>query len=146
MDITHQSWISKKHQKCRGSTPGGCRKILNKQGGGILYQTMRDSRLFIPRTFRTICKQPCPMRITTYMLLWILIAQDTPHYLSNVKQMAKKQTFIKKRTWTQPTAKSMQILHLRRPSYQYQKKQPFSACSYPLEPHRHQQNIRLSEK
>ena len=90
MVITPHNWIYKKHQMRRVRAPGGCGTIINKQEGGTLYQATRDLRLFISRTFRTICKQPGPTRITAAMLLWILIDQDTPHDLINAKQMAKK--------------------------------------------------------
>ena len=77
-------------KKCRGCYPGSCRTIFNKREGVTLYQTMSESWLFIPRPFRTICKQPGPTRITTDMILWLLIYQDTPHDLRNAKQMACK--------------------------------------------------------
>ena len=65
-------------------------KILNKWQGGMLHQNILDSCLFIPRTFRTIYKQQGQKRTTTTMLLWILPDQNTPHYLSNAKQMSNQ--------------------------------------------------------
>ena len=70
--------------------PGGCRTNINKQEVGTIYQKMCDSWLFITRPFGTIGKQPFPIRITTTILLWVLPAHYTSHYLSNAKQMAKK--------------------------------------------------------
>ena len=90
MGITPHDWISTENQKCRGRAPGSCRTIINKQEWETLYQTMRDSRLFVPGLFRTIFKQPVPTRITTAMHLWLVLVQGTPHHLSNAKQMANK--------------------------------------------------------
>ena len=90
MGIPPHNWICTKHQKHRGRAPGFCRTILNKQEGGMLYQTMRDSQLLIPRIFMTICKQPGSMRITTVMILWLLMARYIPHSISKSKQMSNK--------------------------------------------------------
>ena len=90
MAITPHNWISTKHQKHRCCAPGFFRTIINKQEGVTLYQTICDSRLFIPRTFGAICKQPGPKIITTVMRLWILIAQYTPHGISNSKQISNE--------------------------------------------------------
>ena len=90
MGITPHNRISTKHQKGRGCAPGGFRTIINKQEGGTLYQKTRDSWLFIPRPFGTICKQPDPTLITPTMFLWLLTDQDTTHDLINAKQMTNK--------------------------------------------------------
>ena len=83
-------------KKRRGHAPGGCRTIFNILEGGTIYQKTCDSILLISRTFRTICKQPVPTRITTTMLLLLLTAQDTPHDLSNAKKWPTKQIFLGK--------------------------------------------------
>ena len=94
--ITPHNQISTKHQKCRSRTPRGCRTIINKWEGGTIYQNMRDSWLFIISPFRTICKQPGPTIITTSMILWLLLDQDTPHYFRNAKQMTYKTDIYQK--------------------------------------------------
>ena len=90
MGITPHNRISTKHQKRRGRAPGGCRTILNKLEGGMLYQKTRDSWMFFPRTLSTIGKQLSPTGITPTILCWILPSQDTTHNLNNLKQMSKK--------------------------------------------------------
>ena len=90
MVIIPHNKISTKHQKHRGCAPKGCRTIINKWEGGMLYQNMCDSLLFITRPSSTICKQLGPSRITTTIILWLLPAQDTPHDIINTKQMANK--------------------------------------------------------
>ena len=85
-----------KTSKRRDRAPGDCRTIINKREGGTLYQATRVSRLFIPRHFRTIFKQPGTNRLTTAMFLWIMFAQDNPNDLSYAKQIATKRTFIRK--------------------------------------------------
>ena len=42
MGITPHNLISIEHQKHRGRAPEGCRKFINKQEGGTLYQKMCD--------------------------------------------------------------------------------------------------------
>ena len=90
MDITPHNQISPNHQKRRGRAPRGCRKIINKWKGVKIYQKRCDPWLFIPWPFGNICKQPGPKGITPTMLLWIIPAQDSTHYLRNAKQMANK--------------------------------------------------------
>ena len=90
MVITPNNRISTKHQKCRGSAPRGCRTIINKQKGVILYQNTRDPCLIIPRPLRTIGKQPGPTGVTPTILLWLLPAHDSTHDLINAKQMDNK--------------------------------------------------------
>ena len=67
-----------------------CRTILNKQEGGVLYQRTHDSRFSIPRPISNIYKQPGPTRITTSVLLWILLTQYTPHDIINAKRISYK--------------------------------------------------------
>ena len=73
-----------------GRAPGVYRTIFNKKEGLTLYQTTCDLWLFIPSPFRTICKQLNPTRSTTSILLWLMISQDTQHYLINAKRMSNK--------------------------------------------------------
>ena len=94
MGITPHSIISTKHQKWRGCSPRGCRIILNKLEGWMLYQKTRNIRLLIPRTLRTFVKRPGPTRVTPTMILWLLPAHDSTHDLYNAKQMAKKNEYL----------------------------------------------------
>ena len=93
MGITPHNWISTEYKKCRGSAPGSSRTIINKREWVTLYQTMHEPKQIIPRPLSNICKQRVTTRITTAILLWLLLAQDTPHDLINAKQMAYK-TYI----------------------------------------------------
>ena len=90
MGIAPHNRISTKHQKCRGRSPWGCRTIINKRGGGTLYQNMFNPWLLVLRTLRSFGKKLGPTGVTPTMLLWFLPAQDFTHDLCNVKQMANK--------------------------------------------------------
>ena len=90
MGITPHNIISTKYLKRRGRAPRGCRTILNKREGGMLYQKTRNTGLLITSPLRSFGKQPGPTGVTPTMLLWFLPAQDSTHDICNAKQISNK--------------------------------------------------------
>ena len=90
MGITPHNRISTKSQKCRVLSPRGCRTILNKREGVMLYQNTCDLWMLIPRPLSTFSKQSGPTVFTPPRFSWLLPAQYFTHDLSNAKQMDNK--------------------------------------------------------
>ena len=90
MGINPHNRISTEHQKFRGRACRGCRTVLNKREGGMLYQKMCNLWLLIPSPLMTFVKQPGPTGVTPTMILGLLPDQDSTHDLINAKKMANK--------------------------------------------------------